>query len=66
VDADHIEQLARLWRVDPMTIPHWAPPTHAMQIFRYVEQWCEGETATELAWLRTRLKQAAPQTLVVA
>jgi anaerobic selenocysteine-containing dehydrogenase len=20
------------------TIPHWAPPTHAMQIFRYVEQ----------------------------
>jgi ferredoxin-nitrate reductase len=21
-----------------MTIPHWAPPTHAMQIFRYAEQ----------------------------
>jgi hypothetical protein len=27
---------------------------------------CEGETATQLAWLRTRLKQAAPQALVVA
>jgi anaerobic selenocysteine-containing dehydrogenase len=34
----HIQQLARLWNVDPDTIPHWAPPTHAMQIFRYAEQ----------------------------
>ena len=28
----------RLWNVDPLIIPHWAPPTHAMQIFRYAEQ----------------------------
>ncbi|MCE7000958.1 nitrate reductase [Saccharothrix sp. S26] len=34
----HVEQLARLWNVDPLTIPHWAPPTHAMQIWRYAEQ----------------------------
>ena len=34
----HIDELARLWNVDPMTIPHWAPPTHAMQIWRYAEQ----------------------------
>ena len=27
---------------------------------------CEGETATQMAWLRTRMKQAAPQALVVA
>ena len=27
---------------------------------------CEGETAMQLKWLRTRLKQAAPQALVVA
>ena len=27
---------------------------------------CEGETATQLAWLKTRMKQAAPQALVVA
>ncbi|WP_445259328.1 molybdopterin oxidoreductase family protein [Nocardioides aurantiacus] len=33
----HVQQLAHLWNVDPMTIPHWAPPTHAMQIMRYVE-----------------------------
>jgi hypothetical protein len=27
---------------------------------------CEGETTMQLAWLRTRMKQAAPQALVVA
>jgi hypothetical protein len=27
---------------------------------------CEAETATQLKWLRTRMKQAAPQALVVA
>ncbi|AMV37428.1 molybdopterin oxidoreductase family protein [Planctomyces sp. SH-PL62] len=33
----HVDELARLWNVDPDVIPHWAPPTHAMQIFRYAE-----------------------------
>jgi anaerobic selenocysteine-containing dehydrogenase len=42
----HIEELAELWRVDPMTIPHWAPPTHAMQIWRYAEQ-----GSIELLWI---------------
>ncbi len=36
-DPDHVRQLAELWDVDPIVIPHWAPPTHAMQIFRYAE-----------------------------
>jgi hypothetical protein len=27
---------------------------------------CEGETAVQLKWLRTRMKQTAPQALVVA
>lgn len=31
-----------------------------------VVQACEGETAIQLKWLRTRMKQAAPQALVVA
>jgi ferredoxin-nitrate reductase len=34
----HIRELAELWNVDEMVIPHWSPPTHAMQIFRYAEQ----------------------------
>ncbi|WP_217914539.1 molybdopterin oxidoreductase family protein [Miltoncostaea marina] len=37
-NAEHIRELAALWNVDPAIIPHWAPPTHAMQIFRYAEQ----------------------------
>jgi ferredoxin-nitrate reductase len=34
----HVAALAELWDVDPIIIPSWAEPTHAMQIFRYVEQ----------------------------
>ncbi|RZQ65786.1 molybdopterin oxidoreductase family protein [Amycolatopsis suaedae] len=37
-NTDHVHELARLWNVDPLTIPHWSPPTHAMQIWRYAEQ----------------------------
>ena len=37
-NPNHIEELARLWNIEPNKIPHWAPPTHAMQIFRYCEQ----------------------------
>ncbi len=37
-NIEHIQQLADLWNVDRMKIPHWAPPTHAMQIWRYAEQ----------------------------
>lgn len=37
-NIDHIEELAELWNVDVSKIPHWAPPSHSMQIFRYAEQ----------------------------
>ncbi len=37
-NPEHIRELAELWNVDEGTIPHWAPPTHAMQLFRYAEQ----------------------------
>lgn len=33
----HVEELARLWNVESSIIPHWTPPTHALQIFRYCE-----------------------------
>ncbi|MCG6500007.1 molybdopterin oxidoreductase family protein [Kitasatospora sp. A2-31] len=35
---EHVADLARVWNVTPDTIPHYAPPTPAMQIFRYAEQ----------------------------
>jgi anaerobic selenocysteine-containing dehydrogenase len=37
-NEEHVAQLARLWNVEPATIPSWAPPTHVMQIFRYAEE----------------------------
>ncbi|MER7208995.1 molybdopterin-dependent oxidoreductase [Streptosporangium sp. NPDC000239] len=37
-NPQHVRQLAELWNVEPSVIPHWAPPTHAMQVFRYAEQ----------------------------
>ena len=37
-NPNHIQELGDLWNVDPLKIPHWAPPTHAMQIWRYAEQ----------------------------
>jgi anaerobic selenocysteine-containing dehydrogenase len=33
----HVKDLARVWNIDPMDIPHYTEPTHAMQIMRYVE-----------------------------
>ncbi|MDF2824927.1 MAG: Assimilatory nitrate reductase large subunit, partial [Mycobacterium sp.] len=34
----HIADLAALWNIEPHRIPHYGPPTHAMQMFRYAEQ----------------------------
>lgn len=33
----HVGELANAWNVDPLRIPHWAPPTHAMEMFRHCE-----------------------------
>lgn len=35
---EHVADLAQVWNVEPATIPHYAPSTHAMQMFRYAEQ----------------------------
>ena len=37
-NPDHVADLARIWGVDPMDIPHYAPPTHVMQMLRYAEE----------------------------
>jgi anaerobic selenocysteine-containing dehydrogenase len=42
----HVAELAELWNVEPRKIPHWGPPTHAMEIFRYAEQ-----GSIELLWV---------------
>ncbi|HKG01829.1 MAG TPA: molybdopterin oxidoreductase family protein [Conexibacter sp.] len=45
-NPQHVRELAKVWNVEQMTIPHWAPPTHAMQIWRYAEQ-----GSIELLWI---------------
>ncbi|BCI91191.1 hypothetical protein NIIDMKKI_63970 [Mycobacterium kansasii] len=35
---EHVADLARVWNIEPQQIPHYAPPTHAMQMFRYAEE----------------------------
>ncbi|MBV9846612.1 MAG: nitrate reductase [Kutzneria sp.] len=34
----HMEELARLWNLEVSRIPHYGPPTHIMQMLRYIEQ----------------------------
>jgi len=36
-NKQHVQQLADLWNVELDKIPHWSPPTHAMQIWRFAE-----------------------------
>jgi anaerobic selenocysteine-containing dehydrogenase len=40
---EHVEDLARIWNVDPIQIPHHGPSTHAMEIFRYCEEGSIGQ-----------------------
>src|SRR4051794_14347213 len=66
-NEDHVADLAKVWNVEPADIPHHGPPTHAMQIFRYVEQgtirflWVSGTNPAvslpELGRIRSLLSQ---------
>lgn len=63
----HVAELAEVWNVEPTAIPHYAPPTHALQMFRYAEQgsirmlWISGTNPAvslpELARIRSILAQ---------
>jgi anaerobic selenocysteine-containing dehydrogenase len=33
-----VAELAALWNIDQLSIPHYSAPTHAMQMMRYVEE----------------------------
>jgi anaerobic selenocysteine-containing dehydrogenase len=64
----HIEDLARVWNVEPTQIPHYTPPTHVMQQLRYIEEgsiafwWVSGTNPAvslpELLRIRSILSQA--------
>lgn len=38
VNPDHVQELADLWNVPLSKIPHYGPPTHAMEIYRQCEK----------------------------
>ncbi|MGW8351678.1 molybdopterin oxidoreductase family protein [Streptomyces wedmorensis] len=73
-DEAQVADLAKVWNVDADTIPHHAPPTHALQMFRYAEQgsirmlWISGTNPAvslpELSRVRSVLSQE--RLLVVA
>lgn len=44
---EHVADLARVWNVEPMSIPHYSPPTHVMQMMRYVE-----EGSSRMLWVQ--------------
>ncbi|CAL9655581.1 Periplasmic nitrate reductase [Streptomyces sp. enrichment culture] len=70
----HVADLARVWNVEPSAVPHFAPPTHAMQMFRYAEQgsirmlWISGTNPAvslpELSRIRSVLSQERLFTVV--
>ncbi|KUG56353.1 molybdopterin oxidoreductase [Kocuria rosea subsp. polaris] len=63
----HVADLAKVWNVEPFQIPHYSPPTHVMQMMRYVEDgsirmlWVSGTNPAvslpELARIRSILQQ---------
>lgn len=67
-NQDHLDELAHIWNIDPLTLPTWGPPTHAMQIFRYAEEgsikmlWINGTnplvSLPELGRIRNILKKS--------
>ncbi|WMY78079.1 nitrate reductase [Citricoccus sp. I39-566] len=64
---EHVADLARVWNVEPSRIPHYGPPTHAMQMLRYAEDgsirlmWVSGTNPAvslpELGRIRSILEQ---------
>lgn len=73
-NPEHIRELAKLWNVHVDKIPHWAPPTHAMEIFDYAEKgsirmlWIQATNPAvslpDLARIRSILKN--PNLFVIA
>lgn len=36
-NPNHMADLARLWNIDPIQVPHWNEPTHIMNLLNYME-----------------------------
>lgn len=68
-NEDHMQEMARLWNIERSKLPTYAPPTHAMQIYRYAEEgtirllWISGTNPAvslpELSRIRRILNQSS-------
>jgi anaerobic selenocysteine-containing dehydrogenase len=36
-NPDHMQELAKLWNIDPIQVPHWNEPTHVQNMLNYIE-----------------------------
>lgn len=73
-NGEHVADLARVWNVDPDSLPHDGPPTHAMRMFQLAEEgairmlWISGTNPAvslpELARIRSVLGQERLFTVV--
>ncbi len=65
-NPEHVAELARWWNVEQAVIPHWAPPTHTMQLFWYAEQasigflWISGTSPAVCMPDLTRVRDTLP------
>lgn len=37
LNPSHMEELARLWNIDPSHLPHWNEPTHIQNMLKYMD-----------------------------
>lgn len=37
-NSAHMAELAHLWNIDLIQVPHWSEPTHVMNLLNYIEQ----------------------------
>lgn len=45
-NPDHVKEIADVWNIDPLKVPHWAEPTHVENMLTYID-----EGSIEMFWV---------------
>jgi ferredoxin-nitrate reductase len=46
LNPTHMEDLAKIWNIDPVKVPHWSEPTHVENILTFIER-----DTIEMLWI---------------
>jgi ferredoxin-nitrate reductase len=46
LNPTHMEDLAKIWNIDPVKVPHWSEPTHVENILSFIEH-----DTIEMLWI---------------